>query len=106
MPRFSGVKASPAYRRVDRARRFPARLFGVTPMRKWTSLTTAAAVILTSVGLSATPAEARGRHHGGGWGPRHHDGIHAGGRKALGSGKGVAGRDGHVCRLSNKKKKK
>lgn len=47
-------------------------------MRKWTSLTTAAAVILTSVGLSATPAEARGRHHGGGWGHRHHDGIDAG----------------------------
>ncbi|MBB5707778.1 hypothetical protein [Sphingopyxis panaciterrulae] len=46
-------------------------------MRKWTSLTTAAAVILTSVGLSATPAEARGRHHGG-WGHRHHDGIDAG----------------------------
>src|SRR3546814_16612601 len=51
--------------------------FGVMPMRKWTSLTTAAAVILTSVGLSATPAEARGRHHGG-WGHRHHDRIDAG----------------------------
>src|SRR3546814_17396962 len=47
------------------------------PMRKWSSLTTAAAVIRTSVGLSATPAEARGRHHGG-WGHRHHDRIDAG----------------------------
>src|SRR3546814_15637992 len=60
--------------------------FGVMPMRKWTSLTTAAAVNLTSVGLSATPAEARGRHHGG-WGHRHHDrtdaGDHIGGPFAI-----------------------
>ncbi|WP_332820047.1 hypothetical protein [Sphingopyxis sp.] len=46
-------------------------------MRKLTSLTTAAAIVLTSVGLSAAPAEARGRHHGG-WGYRHHDRISTG----------------------------
>ena len=46
-------------------------------MRKLTSLTTAAAIVLTSVGLSAVPAEARGRHHGG-WGYRHHDRISTG----------------------------
>ncbi len=45
-------------------------------MRKLTSLTTAAAIVLTSVGLAATPAEARGRH--GGWGYRHHDRISTG----------------------------
>ena len=45
-------------------------------MRKLTSLTTAAAIVLTSVGLSAVPAEARGRH--GGWGYRHHDRISTG----------------------------
>lgn len=45
-------------------------------MRRLTSLTTAAAIVLTSVGLAATPAEARGRH--GGWGYRHHDRISTG----------------------------
>lgn len=45
-------------------------------MRKLTSLATAAAVVLTTVGLSATPAEARGRY--GGWGYRHHDRISTG----------------------------
>lgn len=45
-------------------------------MRKLTSLATAAAIVLTSVGLSAVPAEARGRH--GGWGYRHHDRISTG----------------------------
>lgn len=45
-------------------------------MRKLTSLTTAAAVIITSMGMAATPAEARGRHHG--WGHRHHDHVDAG----------------------------
>ncbi len=45
-------------------------------MRKLTSLTTAAAIVLTSVGLSTVPAEARGRH--GGWGYRHHDRISTG----------------------------
>ncbi len=45
-------------------------------MRKLTSLATAAAVVLTTVGLSATPAEARSRH--GGWGYRHHDRVDAG----------------------------
>lgn len=50
-------------------------------MRKLTSLATATAIVLTSVGLSATPAEARSRHGGwggGGWGYRHHDRIDAG----------------------------
>ncbi|HJS10797.1 hypothetical protein [Sphingopyxis sp.] len=46
-------------------------------MRKLTSLTTAAAIVLTSVGLSAVPAEARGRHHGG-WGYRDRDHISTG----------------------------
>ncbi|MGR4892840.1 hypothetical protein ACIPPQ_17545 [Sphingopyxis sp. LARHCG72] len=46
-------------------------------MRKLTSLTTAAAIVLTSVGLSAVPAEARGRHHGG-WGYRDRDNISTG----------------------------
>ncbi|MBA3940578.1 MAG: hypothetical protein C0520_05155 [Sphingopyxis sp.] len=45
-------------------------------MRKLTSLTTAAAIVLTSVGLGATPAEARSRH--GSWGYRHHDRISTG----------------------------
>lgn len=45
-------------------------------MRKLASLTTAAAIIVTSIGLSAVPAEARGRH--GGWGYRHHDRISTG----------------------------
>lgn len=45
-------------------------------MRKLTSLTTAVAVVLTTIGFSATPAEARGRH--GGWGYRHHDRISTG----------------------------
>ena len=45
-------------------------------MRKLTGLTTAAAVLFTTIGLSATPAEARGRH--GGWGYRHHDRVDAG----------------------------
>ena len=46
-------------------------------MRKLTSFTTAAAIILTSVGLSAVPAEARSRHHGG-WGYRDRDNISTG----------------------------
>ena len=46
-------------------------------MRKLTSFTTAAAIVLTSVGLSAVPAEARGRHHGG-WGYRDRDNISTG----------------------------
>ncbi len=37
-------------------------------MRRLTSFTAAAAVVLTSIGIAATPAEARSRH--GGWG--HH----------------------------------
>lgn len=45
-------------------------------MRQLTSLVTATAIVLTSVGLSAVPAEARGRH--GGWGYRHHDRISTG----------------------------
>ncbi len=45
-------------------------------MRRLTGLATAAAVLFTTVGLSAAPAEARGRH--GGWGYRHHDRIDAG----------------------------
>ena len=45
-------------------------------MRKMTGFTAAAAVLVTTVGLSATPAEARGRH--GGWHNRHDDGIGAG----------------------------
>jgi hypothetical protein len=50
-------------------------------MRKLTSLATAAAIIVTSVGLSAVPAEARGRHGGwghGGWGHRDRDNISTG----------------------------
>ena len=50
-------------------------------MRKITSIAAAGAVVLTSIGLAATPAEARGRHGGygyGGWGYRHHDRIDAG----------------------------
>lgn len=50
-------------------------------MRRFTSLTAAAAVLLTSVGLSATPAEARSRHGGwghGGWGHRDRDRISVG----------------------------
>ena len=46
-------------------------------MRKLTSFTTAAAIILTSIGLSAVPAEARSRHHGG-WGYRDRDNISTG----------------------------
>lgn len=46
-------------------------------MRKLTSFTTAAAIVLTSVGFSAVPAEARGRHHGG-WGYRDRDNISTG----------------------------
>jgi hypothetical protein len=45
-------------------------------MRRFTSFTAAAAVVITSVGLSAVPAEARGRH--GGWGHRDRDNISAG----------------------------
>lgn len=45
-------------------------------MRKLTSFTTAAAIVLTSVGFAATPAEARQRHYGG-YG-RHHDRVDAG----------------------------
>ena len=50
-------------------------------MRQFTSLAAAAAVVVTSVGLSATPAEARGRHGGwghGGWGHRDRDRISTG----------------------------
>lgn len=43
-------------------------------MRRFTSLTAAAAIVVTS--LAATPAEARKRH--GGWGHRHHDRISTG----------------------------
>lgn len=46
-------------------------------MRKLTSFTTAAAIVLTSVGLGAVPAEARSRHHGG-WGYRDRDNISTG----------------------------
>ena len=45
-------------------------------MRKFTSLAAAAAVVITSVGISAVPAEARQRH--GGWGYRHHDRVSTG----------------------------
>ena len=45
-------------------------------MRKITSLAAAAAVVITSIGLSSVPAEARGRY--GGWGYRHHDRIGTG----------------------------
>lgn len=45
-------------------------------MRKFTSLAAAAAVVVTSIGISAVPAEARSRH--GGWGHRHHDRISTG----------------------------
>ncbi len=45
-------------------------------MRKFTSFAAAAAVVLTSVGVSVTPAEARSRH--GGWGYRHHDRVSTG----------------------------
>ena len=45
-------------------------------MRKFTSLAAAAAVVVTSVGISAVPAEARSRH--GGWGHRHHDRVSTG----------------------------
>lgn len=45
-------------------------------MRKFAGLATAAAVVVTSISLSAVPAEARGRH--GGWGYRHHDRISTG----------------------------
>jgi hypothetical protein len=46
-------------------------------MRKLTNLAVAAAVIVTSVGFSAVPAEARSRH-GGGWGHRDRDNISTG----------------------------
>lgn len=46
-------------------------------MRRLTSFTTAAAIVLTSVGFSAVPAEARSRHHGG-WGYRDRDNISTG----------------------------
>ncbi|MDZ3831588.1 MAG: hypothetical protein U0S50_07205 [Sphingopyxis sp.] len=45
-------------------------------MRKLTSLATAAAVVVTAIGFSATPAEARHRH--GGWGYRDRDRVSAG----------------------------
>ncbi len=45
-------------------------------MRKFTTLAAAAAVVITSVGVSVTPAEARSRH--GGWGYRHHDRVSTG----------------------------
>ena len=50
-------------------------------MRRFTSLAAAAAVVVTSVGFSATPAEARSRHGGwgnGGWGHRDRDRISVG----------------------------
>lgn len=50
-------------------------------MRKTTALAAAASVVLTSIGLAATPAEARGRYGGGwggGWGYRDRDRIDAG----------------------------
>ena len=50
-------------------------------MRKLTNFVTATAIVLTSVGLSAVPAEARGRHGGwgnGGWGHRDRDNISTG----------------------------
>lgn len=50
-------------------------------MRQFTSLAVAAAVVITSVGFSATPAEARDRHGGwgnGGWGHRDRDRISTG----------------------------
>lgn len=45
-------------------------------MRKFTSLAAAAAVVITSVGVSIAPADARPRH--GGWAHRHHDRISTG----------------------------
>ena len=45
-------------------------------MRKFANITAAAAVVITSVGLAATPADARGRH--GGWGYRDRDRISTG----------------------------
>lgn len=45
-------------------------------MRKFANLTAAAAVVITSVGLGATPAEAHGRY--GGWGYRNYDRISTG----------------------------
>jgi hypothetical protein len=45
-------------------------------MRKFANFTAAAAVVITSVGLSAVPAEARQRH--GGWGYRDRDHISTG----------------------------
>ena len=45
-------------------------------MRKFMSFAAAAAVVITSVGVSVTPAEARSRH--GGWGYRHHDRVSTG----------------------------
>lgn len=45
-------------------------------MRKLTNLAVAAAVVVTSVGFSAVPAEARSRH--GGWGHRDRDHISTG----------------------------
>lgn len=45
-------------------------------MRKFTSFAAAAAVVVTSVGISAVPAEARSRN--GGWGYRHHDRVSTG----------------------------
>lgn len=45
-------------------------------MRKFTSFAAAAAVVITSVGISAVPAEARSRH--GGWGYRDHDRVSTG----------------------------
>ncbi len=47
-------------------------------MRRFTGVTAAAAVVLTSLGLGVTPAEARGRYHHGGWGYRDRDRIDAG----------------------------
>ena len=45
-------------------------------MHKLTSLAAAAAVVVTSVGVSIAPADARQRH--GGWGHRHHDRVSTG----------------------------
>ena len=45
-------------------------------MRRFANIAAAAAVVITSVGLAATPADARGRH--GGWGYRDRDRISTG----------------------------
>jgi hypothetical protein len=73
---FSAAKASRDYSDSIAGHLCVPALWGWTSMRKLTCFSTAAAVLITSVGLSATSAEARGRH--GGWGHRHHDRIGTG----------------------------